>query len=61
MRTHPVFLRIEGRRCVIVGDDETAARKASACRAAGAEVTVIPPERFRADLTGAFPGVCLDA
>ena len=54
MRTHPVFLRIEGRRCVIVGDDETAARKASACRAAGADVTVIAPAGFRAgDLAGA--------
>jgi precorrin-2 dehydrogenase/sirohydrochlorin ferrochelatase len=44
MRTHPVFLRLEGRRCVVVGDDAAAARKASACLAAGAEVTVVAPE-----------------
>ena len=43
MRTHPVFLRLEGRRCVIVGGDEAAGRKASACLAAGAEVTVVAP------------------
>ncbi len=55
MRTHPVFLRLEGRRCVVVGEDETAARKASACRAAGAEVTVIAPAQYRpGDLAGAF-------
>ena len=54
MRTHPVFLRIEGRRCLIVGSDDAAARKASACRAAGAEVTVIAPERYRSgELAGA--------
>ena len=43
MRTHPVFLRIEGRRCVIVGADEAAARKARACLTAGAEVTIVAP------------------
>ncbi|HJQ83869.1 MAG TPA: bifunctional precorrin-2 dehydrogenase/sirohydrochlorin ferrochelatase [Candidatus Binatia bacterium] len=43
MRTHPVFLRLEGRRCVIVGGDDAAARKANACLAAGADVTVIAP------------------
>lgn len=43
MRTHPVFLRIEGRRCVIVGGDAPAAAKALACRRAGGEVTVIAP------------------
>ena len=31
MRTHPVFLRLDGRRCVIVGGDEAAARKAHLC------------------------------
>lgn len=55
MRTHPVFLRLEGRRCVIVGRDGTATAKASACRAAGAEVVVIAPEDYRpGDLAGAF-------
>src|SRR5437867_3062334 len=43
MRTHPVFLRLEGRRCVIVGGDGAAARKASACLAAGGDVTVVSP------------------
>jgi len=54
MRTHAVFLRLEGRRCVVVGGDATAERKAEACLAALAQVTVIAPsltaelERLRA-------------
>jgi siroheme synthase-like protein len=44
MRTHPVFLRLAGRRCVVIGGDETAAAKARACVDAGGEVTVIAPE-----------------
>jgi siroheme synthase-like protein len=43
MRTHAVFLCLEGRRCVIVGGDEAAAGKARACLAAGAEVTIVAP------------------
>ena len=43
MRTHPVFLRLEGRRCVIIGGDAAAAAKASACRRAGGSVVVIAP------------------
>jgi len=43
MRTHPVFLCLEGRRCVVVGDDEGAAAKARACAEAGARVTVLAP------------------
>ncbi|HLY36990.1 MAG TPA: bifunctional precorrin-2 dehydrogenase/sirohydrochlorin ferrochelatase [Candidatus Binatia bacterium] len=43
MRTHPVLLRLDGRRCVVVGGDETAARKAAACLAAGGDVTVVAP------------------
>jgi siroheme synthase (precorrin-2 oxidase/ferrochelatase) len=55
MRTHPVFLRLEGRRCVIVGRDALAGVKADACRAAGAEVAVIAPEEYRSgDLAGAL-------
>lgn len=70
MRTHPVFLRLDGRSCVIVGGDEAAARKAGACLAAGADVTVVSPvlppplaeppvrhvarEYRRGDLAGAF-------
>jgi precorrin-2 dehydrogenase/sirohydrochlorin ferrochelatase len=44
MRTHPVFLCLEGRRCVIVGGDAAAATKAAACVQAGGCVTVIAPE-----------------
>src|SRR5690348_7691470 len=55
MRTHPVFLRLDGRRCVIVGRDAAADGKADACRAAGAAVDVIAPEDYRpGDLAGAF-------
>jgi len=41
MRTHAVFLRLEGRRCVVIGGDATAERKTLACLDAGAQVTVI--------------------
>lgn len=44
MRTHPVFLCLEGRPCVIVGGDAPAETKAVALRDAGAAVTVIAPE-----------------
>ena len=53
MRTHPVFLRLDGRRCVVVGGDAPAVAKAKACVEAGAEVTVVAPE-VGADLAGAF-------
>jgi siroheme synthase-like protein len=43
MRTHAVFLRLDGRRCVIVGGDATAERKAECCLEAGATVVVIAP------------------
>jgi precorrin-2 dehydrogenase/sirohydrochlorin ferrochelatase len=43
MRTHPVFLCLAGRRCVVIGGDETAAAKVRACVDAGAEVTVVAP------------------
>jgi siroheme synthase-like protein len=49
MRTHPVFLRLEDRRCVVVGGDAAAATKARACLAAGATVTIVAPE-IAADL-----------
>jgi len=44
MRTHPVFLRLEGRRCVVVGADAPAAAKAAACLGAGADVVLIAPD-----------------
>jgi precorrin-2 dehydrogenase/sirohydrochlorin ferrochelatase len=43
MRTLPVFLCLEGRRCVVVGADAPAASKAAACLGAGAEVTIVAP------------------
>jgi siroheme synthase-like protein len=36
-----VFLRLHGRRCVVVGGDDPAAGKALACERAGAAVTVV--------------------
>ena len=41
MGTHPVFLCLAGRRCVVLGGDEAAAGKALACRTAGAHVLVV--------------------
>jgi precorrin-2 dehydrogenase/sirohydrochlorin ferrochelatase len=41
MRTHPVFLLLEGRCCVVVGGDGMAERKVQACLRAGAQVTVV--------------------
>ena len=43
MRTHPVFLCLAGRRCVVIGGDETAAAKVRACVDAGGDVTVVAP------------------
>jgi precorrin-2 dehydrogenase/sirohydrochlorin ferrochelatase len=44
MPTHPVFLRLEDRPCLVVGGDAPAADKAGACLAAGARVTVVAPD-----------------
>jgi precorrin-2 dehydrogenase/sirohydrochlorin ferrochelatase len=44
MRTHPVFLRLEGRSCVIVGGDDAAAAKALQCLRAGGDVTIVAAE-----------------
>jgi siroheme synthase-like protein len=44
MRTHPVFLRLDGRRCVVLGGDAAAEQKAEACLAALAVITVIASE-----------------
>jgi siroheme synthase-like protein len=41
MRTHAVFLRLDGRSCVVVGGDGAAERKVERCLAAGAVVTVV--------------------
>lgn len=56
MRTHAVFLRLDGRPCVIVGGDAVAERKVGACLAAGATVTVVAetvtPALGRLEATG---------
>ncbi len=44
MRYYPVFLRLEGRLCVVVGGGEVAERKVEALVEAGARVRVIAPE-----------------
>lgn len=41
MRTHPVFLCLEDRLCVVVGGDALVEGKVETCRRAGAEVTVV--------------------
>ena len=43
MGTHPVFLCLAGRRCVVLGGDEQATAKALACTRAGAAVVVVAP------------------
>ncbi len=44
MRTHPVFLRLDGRACVVVGGDAAAESKVAGCLEARAVVRVIAPE-----------------
>jgi siroheme synthase-like protein len=44
MRTHPVFLCLEGRLCVAVGGDRLVEDKVEACRRAGADVALVAPE-----------------
>ncbi|QJA05982.1 bifunctional precorrin-2 dehydrogenase/sirohydrochlorin ferrochelatase [Thermosulfurimonas marina] len=44
MRYYPVFLKLEGRLCVVVGGGEVAERKVEALLEAGARVRVIAPE-----------------
>ncbi|HEU4707790.1 MAG TPA: siroheme synthase CysG [Methylophilaceae bacterium] len=44
MNTFPVFLKLEGRPCAVVGGGEVASRKVTLLLKAGADVTVISPE-----------------
>ncbi len=39
----PIFLEVSGRRCVVIGGGEVAARKVDSLLEAGAEVTVVAP------------------
>lgn len=44
MNLYPIALRLEGRRCVVVGGGKVAARKVETLLASGAEVLVISPK-----------------
>ncbi len=44
MRYYPVYLDINGRKCVVVGGGAVGARKVNTLLACGARVTVISPE-----------------
>ena len=52
----PVSLNLDGRRCVVIGDDGEAAEKEAALREAGADVVrIYDPHRLRdEELAGAF-------
>jgi precorrin-2 dehydrogenase/sirohydrochlorin ferrochelatase len=43
MKYYPVFLRVAGRRCVVIGGGEVAERKVGSLLAAGARVAVVSP------------------
>jgi precorrin-2 dehydrogenase/sirohydrochlorin ferrochelatase len=43
MKYYPVFLRVAGRRCVVIGGGEVAERKVRSLLAAGGRVTVVSP------------------
>jgi precorrin-2 dehydrogenase/sirohydrochlorin ferrochelatase len=49
----PIFLDVTGRRCVVVGGGEVAARKVESLLAAGAEVTIVSPSLSAASLAAA--------
>jgi precorrin-2 dehydrogenase/sirohydrochlorin ferrochelatase len=43
MKYYPIFLRVEGRACIVVGGGSVAERKVASLRQAGAQVTVVSP------------------
>ena len=49
----PIFLDVTGRRCVVVGGGEIAARKVESLLASGAQVTVVSPSLVAPSLTAA--------
>lgn len=44
MKFYPIFVRLEGRPCVVIGGGEIAERKVHGLRRAGASVTIVSPE-----------------
>jgi siroheme synthase-like protein len=52
----PVTLNLDGVPCLVVGAGAVGARKAASLRAAGAEVTVVAPERNRVFRSGDSAG-----
>jgi uroporphyrin-III C-methyltransferase/precorrin-2 dehydrogenase/sirohydrochlorin ferrochelatase len=44
MDSFPIFIHLQGRRCLVVGGGEVAARKAAVVHEAGAQVHVVAPE-----------------
>ncbi len=44
MTLYPIFLDLQGRKCVVVGGGRVATRKAQALQAAGAQVQVVGPK-----------------
>ncbi len=71
MKYYPVFWNIEGKKCVVVGGGEVAARKVERLLSCGAKVSVVSPEIISelADLKrerrivhyeGRYEGSCLD-
>ena len=52
----PVTLNLDGVPCLVVGAGAVGARKAASLRAAGAEVTVVAPERNRPFRSGDSAG-----
>jgi precorrin-2 dehydrogenase/sirohydrochlorin ferrochelatase len=44
MSYYPIFLDLQGRRCIVIGGGAVAERKVEGLLAAGAEITVVSPE-----------------
>lgn len=44
MSYYPIFLELQGRRCIVIGGGTVAERKIEGLLAAGAEITVVSPE-----------------
>ncbi|MBK1735495.1 uroporphyrinogen-III C-methyltransferase [Halorhodospira abdelmalekii] len=58
MQHYPIFLKLHGRRCLVIGGDRSAAQKAEDLLRAGAFVTLVAPQLNAAcqDLLERYPG-----